>query len=91
MHEIGTVIKNETIREGLHVFNLNKNLNNYKQQWKQDSERMSDPRQAKQVWKYNPIGHRRVVRLRIFEGGTGGTLPVPYCEDDDDDEIFSQW
>ena len=26
---------------------------------------------------------------RIFEGGTGSTLPMPCCEDDDDDDDIS--
>ena len=49
---------------------------------------MSDSRLAKQVLKYKPIGHRCGVRdgWRIFEGGTGSTLPMACCEDDDDDD-----
>ena len=25
---------------------------------------------------------------RMFEGGTGSTLPMPCCQDDDDDDIL---
>ena len=54
-------------------------------------ERVSDSRLAKQVWKYEPIEPGWIDPgrddWRIFEGGTGSTLPMPCCEDDDDDEV----
>ena len=42
---------------------------------------------AKQVSKYKPTGHICVGRpgRRIFQDVTGSILPMPYCEDDDDD------
>ena len=43
------LIKNESIREELQVFDLNEKLKDYKQRRKEHLETMSDSRLAKQV------------------------------------------
>ena len=83
-------IRSDSIREELQLFNLNRNLKYYKQWWKEYLERMSDSRLAKQVWNTNLQDTGVWVDpgrdgWRIFEGRRGSTLPVPCCEDDDDD------
>ena len=49
-------LDNEAIREELQVLNLNEKLKDYKNQWKERLEIMSDSILAIQVWKYKPIG-----------------------------------
>ena len=45
---------------------------------------MSDWRWGKQVGKYKPMGHPGSggYGWKIFDGGTGSTLPIPWWEDD---------
>lgn len=48
-------------------------------------ERMSDSRLAKQVYKYKSIGYGSPWdSWRTFKAGTGDTLSMPCCEDDNE-------
>ena len=80
-------IRNEAIREDLQVNNLKQKLKHYKQRYKEHLECQIPG------WP-NKSGNTNLQDTgvwvdpgrdgwRIFEGGTGSTLPMPCCENDD--------
>ncbi|PSN38586.1 hypothetical protein C0J52_26011 [Blattella germanica] len=61
-HTLWDHIRNTTIREELHIYDLNDKISDMKIQWLQHIDRMDPERLTKQVLHYIPTGRRSVGR-----------------------------